>query len=1275
MRRTVRVALGALAVLASALLIAVGAFLWGLDLDGEFLREELERVLSAAFHVPARIEGPLRLRTGRAATVSADALVLADPLGPAGATLARGVAPRARIDLLALLRRSVVLDEVSGERLELALRRGADGQANWKLLFSRSAKASPVSFAGIGRLRIANVAGSYQREGSPALPFAISTLDGAAPRDAPLTASGSAQIAGQQIAFDLRTDPLAKLKSAADAVPLQGSLRWSGAGATLDGRIVDRGARFEGGFEASADDASAPLAALGITAHEPGALAVRGRLAVTAQQATAHDLIVNLGGSSAAGSASIRWSEPQSRIAVELASSRLDAAPFAAAAPWPQGRRAPEEWVAQLNRLATTIEATVKLAVDEVAGAPLAAKQLRLEASSGAHVLNAKVAAVLAGAPVEATLDYDARKPQHKLAVRVDSGAASTEALPEKARPGELAVSAARISGQLQGQGADPGAIVASLQGDLDARNLGWTLARGSTSISGRFDTVRIALRSAKASSAEVTGRIEGAACTLKVSGGALAPLFAGDPWPLQLAAACPGERFNAKGRIALAERHATADLSFDLGGDRSGPVARAVGLPTELPYPLHASGTLALGKDQAQLRLAAIRLGRTVGTGEIVYPLGVAGTPRLRLTLATLSLDQIGAPGAAEPNRGDPLERRVLPADLRLPDADYDIAADRIELGTARLGGFKLSGSVRAGRLPQAPLRIEFNGMALDGHLTLDFNGNRPRVQLDGSASAADLGPLLAAIGVEDAPVRAEKLSFGAQAQGQRLGELLASATLNATVERARFDLQRSLPPGAVGSGTLSATLEAAPGKPSRLTARGELGGRSVELEAEGPAVDALAGSEQALPLKLRATLGDARIDADGAISRRGDATARVRVEGGRLDQLGDLLGVALPEVQPYAAAASLALSNGAVHFTGLDASFGRSRLTGSLAIERRQVGRSRYSAALHAPVLHLEDVGASRWMRDRASAAPATAAGAPGARTQEQIEHLLDVLRSADLDASIDIDALHGGGTDFASGRMEASAAAGKLKLRLQEVRTQQGRVAVDLGIDSAATPPRFRLRADARGLEYGALLRALNPASKSHGRADLVVDLSAQGRPGNLLPVLQGTIDVATYPVGLRSDALDLWGSGLLQAVLLAVDRDSKATVDCSVAGFVVADGVARSDGFFVDTTNVRIIGDLEIDLGSWQVAGRIDARPHERQLFQISPTMLLRGPLDKPTVSVAPSSLITAPLRFASSLSPFALDWLNRRSRQADGSAGCREAFEQVLQARASKAVGR
>ncbi len=82
MNRVLKIALGTLALLAVALMIAVGAFLWGLDLDGGFLRARLESVLTAAFDVPTRIEGPVRLRTGRVATVSAQALVLADPSGP-----------------------------------------------------------------------------------------------------------------------------------------------------------------------------------------------------------------------------------------------------------------------------------------------------------------------------------------------------------------------------------------------------------------------------------------------------------------------------------------------------------------------------------------------------------------------------------------------------------------------------------------------------------------------------------------------------------------------------------------------------------------------------------------------------------------------------------------------------------------------------------------------------------------------------------------------------------------------------------------------------------------------------------------------------------------------------------------------------------------------------------------------------------------------------------------------------------------------------------------
>lgn len=82
MRGGMRIALLAIVVFAALLAVGAGAFLSGLEISGEFLRAPIERGLTAAFGVPTRLEGPLRLHTGRIATVSADALVLADPTGP-----------------------------------------------------------------------------------------------------------------------------------------------------------------------------------------------------------------------------------------------------------------------------------------------------------------------------------------------------------------------------------------------------------------------------------------------------------------------------------------------------------------------------------------------------------------------------------------------------------------------------------------------------------------------------------------------------------------------------------------------------------------------------------------------------------------------------------------------------------------------------------------------------------------------------------------------------------------------------------------------------------------------------------------------------------------------------------------------------------------------------------------------------------------------------------------------------------------------------------------
>jgi len=230
----------------------------------------------------------------------------------------------------------------------------------------------------------------------------------------------------------------------------------------------------------------------------------------------------------------------------------------------------------------------------------------------------------------------------------------------------------------------------------------------------------------------------------------------------------------------------------------------------------------------------------------------------------------------------------------------------------------------------------------------------------------------------------------------------------------------------------------------------------------------------------------------------------------------------------------------------------------------------------------------------------------------------------------------------------------------VNLDEVLTAGGEISAELRVDATAMPPAFAATARARELEYGPMLRALDPSTSLEGGFDFNAGLAARAPPEQVLRELAGTIDAATFTRGLRLRALGLWGVGLVNGLLRQMDPDARSSIDCAVAGFDVERVVARSRGFFVDTSRVRIVGEVEIDLVTRALAGRIDARPKAPQLPAVAPTMLLGGTAENPSVSVAPQNIGTLPLRFAATLGGLVGDW--RSGRAEDGPAACRNAFE-------------
>lgn len=1252
-----------LAVNFAALAVCAGAFYRGVEVSGEFLRPTLERALSAAFGLPARLEGPLRVRTGLAATLSADALVVSDPSAGPGATLARVVRPTARIDLPSLLRRSVALEEVTGERLELGLARDASGRANWSLLFAPSADGEPssLSFGGIARLRIGTVAGSYRREGLAPMPFEISGLEGELADAGPVALRGSAHLAGQTVVIDAHTAPLAGLGAAGGTVPLQGSVEWSGLTVNVDGTVARDGSRLDADVHATAVDAGPPLRALGLAARAPGALDARLRMGLTATQTTVRDLALRLGDTVAFGEVGLSWSGARPRLSGSLTSDRINLRPFLADR-LAQDKTWPEAFVALLERAATGIDADVKLSAEEIVGLAVEARGIAVEGHSGDLALDLKGDAVIGGIQVRPSLVYDARGPQRTLIMRLDSAGASTAALPAATRPQGWTGGVAGLRANLNARGSDPRSIVASAQGEFDARDMNWSIdRRAGVALSGRLHRLHVAVQGDRAISVGAAVRLGGATCSLRASGGGLAPLLAGEVWPVRATGTCPAERFSANGKLTLSSGQLGMILNFDAAAERAGPIAASLGVGATMPYPLSMRGTLALDEKSAQVKLAALQLGRTSGSGEAVWPRGAGGLPRLRLALATLNLDEFGAAGDAP--QADKLQREVLPANPHLPDLGFDIRATRVVLAGTALRQASFAGALRSQRLPPARFGFDWGGMTVAGQFGADFSGKAPRIEIDAATRDADLRAALAQIGRTDIGLRAAALSLHVRAQGLRLGELFAGATIDSTLDGGRLEL----PTGASGSTRIefSAAVEAAPGKPTQLSATGSLRGEPVRLAFDTPPLADLARPGKSLPLRLSVTAVGARLEAVGKIALDGTGAGHVQLAGRQLHRLGRLIQLPLPEAEPYSVSGNLTLADDAIRVTDLQLSFGRSRVNGQLQVGRAAQGRALHRASLQAPRLHLEDLGAAHWLRLGDDDAPRKSP-AEDRTVTGRIERMLDVLRFADIDIDIDVGSVQGAGVQVASGGLTAKAQAGVLQVRLKDVRTAGGAIDAEMRVDAAAAPPAIAVKAQVRGLEYGPMLRAADPTTGMEGVVDFRADLAVKAPPAQMLRELGGSFDAAVYPRGLQSRALDLWAVGLVNGLLRQLDPGSVPTIECTVAGFDVARGVAKSDGFFVDATRLRIVGEVEIDLVTRALSGRIDPQSKAPQLLALAPTMLLGGTVDSPRVSAAPENIVTVPLRLATTLGGLVSVWRFDVGRASSGSVGCREAYRLLQQ---------
>ncbi len=159
------------------------------------------------------------------------------------------------------------------------------------------------------------------------------------------------------------------------------------------------------------------------------------------------------------------------------------------------------------------------------------------------------------------------------------------------------------------------------------------------------------------------------------------------------------------------------------------------------------------------------------------------------------------------------------------------------------------------------------------------------------------------------------------------------------------------------------------------------------------------------------------------------------------------------------------------------------------------------------------------------------------------------------------------------------------------------------------------------------YGTLMEAYQGRSAITGTADVRVKLASAGvTTDDLLSGLEGKALLIAGQGTMKSQAFNIWGGGLVNAMLPSLDPEADATLNCMIADFDVTGGVATAKNMLIDTGRVTVLGEGRIDLPQDKISLVLEPKAKEVALLDMATAVKISGPIFSPSVGPEAFSLL-------------------------------------------------
>ena len=1280
----------------------------GFDLNANYINQEIEKNLSENLGRKVLIDGPSSFRINAKPSIVLRNFYIANPDGFTEATnphLFSVKEAKLSLNLWGLLYGRLIIDNVSGQGLNLDLIETKDGRNNWSfkqtpedpdslVLILNLLEHSEFKNINLNKLNI-----SYQRQGEKPHTFKLKKMD------AHLSAKDNISINLEGIVEDKFPYKISakghSLQSLINVIQAKQPSNQSDAKDEenhwpfelnldfLESHLNASGTLNVEDTKLAVDLKTPDLRKFGklldLQLPNTGIAEISSNILIKEQTVQLDKLTGTLGKSKLTGKLTI-LNEARLKINGEINLPTLDFTPLIQADN--KDETSPPDNFIQLYRQLLNndldlsglglADADIKLNIKQILGLPGkisdAKAQLKLKNSKLSIPMQLNMADVNLQGQFEANANQNASSLMVKLWTHEeDIGDLAQLILGVKGIKGKLG----RFELKAQAQGSKIREALENLdvKMHIDKSHLSYGNTDGNKAVNFDIDTLNFSLPPAKPLNIKFIGSLLNQPLSINIDGDSIAQIAKSEQGQLQLKAQAKNAYIDALADYSIKNNQPSFNLEFKLNSSDARNIANWFGLQNAQKVPFIVSGIFNSNENAWHLKDLAIKL----ASSDLKINANRSGLKQRPLLTLNIEGQQIDAneleklmPDAQSQKNISTNKKQsnfnlnipILPKGLDLSDADIRTNIKQINGPSIIVKNVEFNARIRDGYMNTSPFLASINSINYDGAILLDMRSSDPGIKLWLNANQVNIGAMLKELKItQDLEAHFNNINLYLESHASLLGDLIAQAKLIAVLNQGEIKLKDPSTKSSALIKIEQGTLTASPKEKLSLKLLGAINQAPISINLETSSTKDLLDAHKNIPIDLVTKISNTSLNLSGNLSRDIDEPnihLQLHASGEKLSDLNQLLNSDIPPWGPWNLSGSFHMNKDSYLIKNLSLQMGDSTLEGNgslLTSSHPPKGDIR----LRAKKIRLEDFSMDEWSRNQKnSAVENNKTNADKRAVSNKIEQFLSpaMLKKANLNLEIAVDQVSSGRDKLGQGQFNFELMNGTATIGPAYIETEGGKALWSLKYHPTEKNIQLDLHVDTHQFDYGIIARRVKPNSDIKGRLNFKMNVSSTApHLADLMSYGNGNLDLMIWPENQKSGSLDLWAVNILSGLLPVIDPAQESKINCAIGKFKLEKGILKEKQLQIDTSKMRVNGVVLADFKTEEIYAKVRPQAKEVQFLSLSTPVQVTGKFDHFNIGLSAGDIAETIVRLGTSIFWVPIKKLFSEKMVADGSDIC------------------